>query len=87
MRDKRLLESMVKRKPRTTRTGIIMLWFPGLFLKAWLDSTRTLRTPALVTLILPVSSFYLRKNKKQDGRKERNPDNAIPFVLVREVRG
>jgi hypothetical protein len=35
-----------------------------------LGIARTARTPALATLILPVSSFYLRKNKKAGREKE-----------------
>jgi hypothetical protein len=41
----------------------------------------------LAALILPVSSFYLRKNKKAGREEEKKSEYAIPFVLVREVRG
>jgi hypothetical protein len=41
----------------------------------------------LAALILPVSSFYLRKNKKAGQEKEEKSEYAILFVLVRVVRG
>jgi hypothetical protein len=31
--------------------------------------------------------FFTTKMHKGAPRKKRNPDNTIPFVLVREVRG
>jgi hypothetical protein len=41
----------------------------------------------LTTLILPVSSFYLWKNRKAGREEGEKSEYVIPFVLVREVRG
>jgi hypothetical protein len=48
---------------------------------------RTTRITVLTALILPVSSFYLRKNKKAGREEEKKSEDAIPFVSIRVVRG
>jgi hypothetical protein len=48
---------------------------------------RTTRITALAALILPVSSFYLRKNRKAGQGEEEKSEYAIPFVSIRVIRG
>jgi hypothetical protein len=38
-------------------------------------------------LVLPVSSFYLRKNKKTGWEEREKSEYAIPFVSIRVVSG
>jgi hypothetical protein len=57
-------------------------------LKIWLkEKPRTSRITALAALILPVSSFYLRKNRKAGREEGEKSEYAIPFVSIRVVRG
>jgi hypothetical protein len=43
------------------------------------DIARTSQTPVLIALILPVSSFHLQKNKKQDGERR---EIRIRYTLI-----